>query len=204
MNSNNEEANNAKVPNNLLTIMGMTREQYKATRKAKRAERKVKGLLAESAKLANKSNAAVRMLHGARKHAPGGGTKVANNDALLAELEAMMAAEGVAAPAPAAAAPAPAFGALRYFYPQVAAAAAPAAAAAVGAEGKTTNAILAELEAEIAAERPKSPTQAELARMPKAERNAYYERKLAELGNGSSGGRRRSTRRRRSTCRRRN
>jgi hypothetical protein len=178
MNSNNEEANNAKVPNNLLTIMGMTREQYKATRKAKRAERKVKELLAESAKLANKSNAAVRMLHGARKHAPGGGTKVANtNDALLAELEAIIAAEGVAATAP---------------------------AAATGAEGKTTNAILAELEAEIAAERPKSPTQAELARMPKAERNAYYERKLAELGNGSSGGRRRSTRRRRSTCRRRN
>ena len=64
------------------------------------------------------------------------------------------------------------------------------------------NAELARLAEELginlgAGNRPKSPTYDELEAMPKAERNAYYERKLAEL---TSGGRRK-TRRRRATQR---
>jgi hypothetical protein len=150
------EANNAAVPNNLLRILGITREQYMEQQKAKRLTTQLKEeevkhqaevaqLMANSARMAAESGVAVNRLAG----------KKAFTNEEEAELAALMQEMRVAAGAPAAG----------------------------------------------AAARPRSPTFEELEGMPKAEQNAYYERKLKELVN-SSGGRRRSTRRQRRNRRR--
>jgi pyruvate/2-oxoglutarate dehydrogenase complex dihydrolipoamide acyltransferase (E2) component len=142
-------SNTLNVSNNMLEVMGMTREQYAArVAQSKRNVAKAEILSAEMARTAAEQNATVNALKGVGKK---GGPTNAN---LLAELEAIVAN---AAPAPAPA-PGASRGAVNFFFPQ----------------------------ARATAPTGRAPTRT----------NANVERMLAELGNGSSGGRRRSTRRR--------
>ncbi len=105
------EANNAAVPNNLLRILGLTREQYMEQQKAKRLatqlkeqeekhKAEVEGLMANSARMAAESNAVVRRLAGANKKA----VTNSNEEELAAFMREMGIALTAGAPAAGAAA----------------------------------------------------------------------------------------------------